>query len=286
MLPQSRKHATLGLSILRMKPAPRPFLVTLFFSLLAGAGFSIVLAVGFAAWSDDTPALQAIRNKAFTTSAWDTDFLGSMLPMDPNATARFDRLIALEQTVWTPRSGVTEFSTYQSILVRAGAGFEVEEFQSIFHYTTATGGVGSESAGVLSYRAGWPFKCLRTHQWSPNGPPPPPPGNRVLPGGGIGTPAPPLPWFHAADYPAFLINPNSAIERKVPLVPAWPGLLANTAIYSGLILLTFPVRHAVVRWNRRRRNHCLVCNYDRRGLEPSDRCPECGTTNEPKTSSR
>jgi hypothetical protein len=269
-----------------MKPTRRPFLVTLALSLLAGAGFSIALAVGFAAWSDAVPALDASRNKQFVGSEWDTLFVNNLFPDDPHAAERFERLLTLERTDWAPKSGATEYSNYQTVRISQGVGLEVEQFHRTLHYETPGGGISSETAGVLSYRSGWPFKCLRTHQWSPDRAPQITPGGGAgggagntlgLPGGTVQTPPQP-PWFHAAEFPSFLVNPNSTIERKLPLVPAWPGLLANTACFTGLLLVTFPVRHAIIRRLRHRRNHCLTCNYDRVGLEPEAPCPECGST--------
>lgn len=60
----------------------------------------------------------------------------------------------------------------------------------------------------------------------------------------------------------------------VPLLPNWPGLLANVVFYTALVLS--PV--ALWRWRRLRRRakrgRCLACGYELGGGVGT--CPECG----------
>ena len=62
---------------------------------------------------------------------------------------------------------------------------------------------------------------------------------------------------------------------RLPIRPIWPGFAINTVFYAVLLwmlwLSPFVVRRAV----RRKRGHCIKCNYDLRG-DFSCGCPECG----------
>jgi hypothetical protein len=107
--------------------------------------------------------------------------------------------------------------------------------------------------------AGWPFKALRS--WT------------RLDG--------------RADRPH---NPNYAVlvrgtleftlagePRRVPTLPIWPGLVANTLLFSTgwWLLLSAPVW--LRRGRRKARGRCIACGYDRAGLAPAANCPECGS---------
>lgn len=70
-----------------------------------------------------------------------------------------------------------------------------------------------------------------------------------------------------------LFEPLSA--RVVPYGVHWPGLIANTAVwtlawFAALMTITFARR-----FNRLRTNRCLECGYDLRGIS-TEVCPECG----------
>src|ERR1051325_5827306 len=54
--------------------------------------------------------------------------------------------------------------------------------------------------------------------------------------------------------------------------PLWPLLAASLPIAWPLWL---PALHA---WRESQRTRCRKCNYDRRGLAPDAKCPECGTS--------
>lgn len=79
-------------------------------------------------------------------------------------------------------------------------------------------------------------------------------------------------------------------KRPLPVAVLWPGLVANSVLWGGvLVLLVFGPR-AVRRWRRKRRGACLQCGYaltfadgsaDEQRATP-DRarlriCPECGS---------
>ena len=59
----------------------------------------------------------------------------------------------------------------------------------------------------------------------------------------------------------------------LPVRPAWPGFLANTAIYGSALWLVWITPRIARRWWRRRHGRCVGCAYDVRGVA---QCPECG----------
>jgi len=69
-------------------------------------------------------------------------------------------------------------------------------------------------------------------------------------------------------------------ERRLPLVPLWPGFAINTLFYGSLAWVTlFAITRAKQR-RRRDRGCCIACAYPVENLET---CPECGTTANPRT---
>lgn len=78
-------------------------------------------------------------------------------------------------------------------------------------------------------------------------------------------------------------------KRSIPVAVLWPGLIANSVLWGGvLVLLVFGPR-AVRRWRRKRRGACLNCGYalafadgpaeDQQARPNRTRlsiCPECG----------
>ncbi|MGP1346558.1 MAG: hypothetical protein ACTS3F_07820 [Phycisphaerales bacterium] len=69
------------------------------------------------------------------------------------------------------------------------------------------------------------------------------------------------------------------LPNRLPLTPIWPGLLANTAIYTAAIWAfcwaLAAVRRRIHRWRHPNANPCKNCRYDLTGLD-TDHCPECG----------
>lgn len=65
---------------------------------------------------------------------------------------------------------------------------------------------------------------------------------------------------------------------RLPLTPIWPGFLANTAFYAGVLALPVFALPALRRTRRRRKGLCPRCAYDLRETPDDHPCPECGTT--------
>jgi hypothetical protein len=70
-------------------------------------------------------------------------------------------------------------------------------------------------------------------------------------------------------------------EWEVPTRLLWPGFVANSLMWTALAwVVGFAMLNgirAMRRGVRRRRDRCLLCGYDRRGLARDAACPECGT---------
>lgn len=70
------------------------------------------------------------------------------------------------------------------------------------------------------------------------------------------------------------VSPTAVSDVIVPLMPYWPGLLMDAAIYGfigGAIVIWLGGRRRRRRW---RRGECVECGY---ALGNLDRCPECGS---------
>lgn len=61
----------------------------------------------------------------------------------------------------------------------------------------------------------------------------------------------------------------------LPLLPIWPGLLGNIAVWSAAAFLLLWSPNALRRARRRRGGRCEACGYALMGLREG-RCPECG----------
>jgi hypothetical protein len=63
--------------------------------------------------------------------------------------------------------------------------------------------------------------------------------------------------------------------RAIPATPMWPGLIANSLIFTAALYLVSFVPALVLSRFRNKRGHCPRCNYNLVGqLAPG--CPECG----------
>ena len=63
-------------------------------------------------------------------------------------------------------------------------------------------------------------------------------------------------------------------QFRIPLVPSWRGLLANTLFYAPFVLCVLLLLNLHRRARRRRKDRCVACNYDLSGI--AGPCPECG----------
>ncbi len=85
---------------------------------------------------------------------------------------------------------------------------------------------------------------------------------------------------HETSNPA--VNSQLALARfelggqqyRVPYVPLWKGLAANTLFYAPFALGVLVLLSWARRAHRRRRNRCVACGYDLSGGGAV--CPECG----------
>ncbi|MGP1346867.1 MAG: hypothetical protein ACTS3F_09420 [Phycisphaerales bacterium] len=123
---------------------------------------------------------------------------------------------------------------------------------------------------------GWPFLCLysRIHEHRDDA--------LALAGrpvtGGIRLPPRKIPLTTSQAAISQARNPNQLTLREaraLPLIPIWPGLLANTAIYAAALWLLTLAPLRLRRTLRARKGHCPHCAYDLNNLT-TDRCPECG----------
>lgn len=71
-------------------------------------------------------------------------------------------------------------------------------------------------------------------------------------------------------------NPKLYRQRRLALLPIWPGFAVNTTLYALPWLAAWWGINRTRKWLRQRRGGCPGCAYDRRGLPPDAPCPECG----------
>ncbi len=264
MLPQSRKHATLGLSItLLMKPARRPFMTTLALLLLVGAAVSLLVAgiTPLVTRSVPTMAVGMRRTSSkldLKPNGW-VQVASDYTSIIPGAEAESARMTSLINQQWLAKVD-------QSLVMRVTADLQMYSTFPMDHTAFMYQNVGNPIDTMYVVQevwSGWPFRCatgVRRGLWK----------------GATET----LWAFEVPD----AINRNGEAGGKllffgaVPFRPIWSGLAANAVIYACVLGLFFPAWSSLVRRHRRRRrNHCPACNYDRKGLATDAPCPECGT---------
>lgn len=111
-----------------------------------------------------------------------------------------------------------------------------------------------ESNIIWYFETGWPFPAQYT-QMNQDG---------VVTGG-----LTPPDWLHP--------RVHKFLNRPLPLMPIWPGILANTLFYTILFWLLAHGTFALRRHFRRMRGLCVKCACDLKGVEHVA-CPECGNT--------
>jgi hypothetical protein len=131
---------------------------------------------------------------------------------------------------------------------------------------------GEWPASFIEWRAGWPMSAL-----SGRLEPPPKTFDYLHPPRIVGG------FLRFRDnkehiYPA----PNTSLNGYLfPLIPIWPGLLADTALFAAawaFALIGLPHLRAV---RRRRKKLCEHCAYDRHNIPHDSACPECGRPSTP-----
>lgn len=121
---------------------------------------------------------------------------------------------------------------------------------------------GKKYTSVATHTAGWPARCLRSFSLKDT-------NNTLIEEGALHLP--PRLQFDGPSQIAGMAEMNS-----LPLIPYWPGLLANTALYGAAWAGVIQGQKAVRTTLRRVRGVCPNCAYDRKGLPTATRCPECG----------
>lgn len=118
---------------------------------------------------------------------------------------------------------------------------------------------------VSARAAGWPWLCMsstRTQEADAAAP--------VVRGA--------RPLIPATIYKTAASDPD---RGALPLIPIWPGLLANTAAFALfwlLVLFAIPLTRRAI---RARRGQCINCGYDLHATPSGNPCPECGHASPP-----
>ncbi|MGD1915340.1 MAG: hypothetical protein ACFCBV_04025 [Phycisphaerales bacterium] len=88
-------------------------------------------------------------------------------------------------------------------------------------------------------------------------------------------------WWEWDDTHPWLVKWTQIQHRTIvtPLRPIWPGLLGNTLVYAGCVLVPWITLRAIRTSRRHKRGCCLACAYE---LGQSITvCPECGLESRP-----
>jgi hypothetical protein len=109
-------------------------------------------------------------------------------------------------------------------------------------------------------RSGLPFRCLET---SDHNVPPPPTRFKLGPF-----------RLWSLEYGGYFIKDTLSAVVVVPLMPTWPGLILDGAIFGAILAVIIAPVSAMRRRRRMLRGECLHCGYALVGLP---KCPECGT---------
>ncbi len=130
---------------------------------------------------------------------------------------------------------------------------------------------------VITAATGWPMRCFRGEQWISWRTPPAGEPIFTLDASGRLTAAPASPTAPPEKLVRLRRFSHHAIDAGyVPYSPMWPGLIANTLIFSATWFLLLFVPGGFLRARRRAQNRCTQCGYARLGLQASAPCPECG----------
>lgn len=88
------------------------------------------------------------------------------------------------------------------------------------------------------------------------------------------------PWRGALVFPGWTSSHLWTHDGRIlPLTPLWPGLVADTLFWAGLIHAAPPLMMSTRRRWRLRRSLCPHCAYDLRARpHVNSPCPECGKT--------
>jgi hypothetical protein len=117
-----------------------------------------------------------------------------------------------------------------------------------------------------STACGWPLVCLSSHLDS--GSPARAAGRRTASRVPIDREVGALTWHHSNE------------SDSLPILPIWPNLLIDSALY-GLIFASVLFGVGVAgRSCRQRAGRCLQCGYDLKGQSSRGICPECGANKE------
>jgi hypothetical protein len=127
-----------------------------------------------------------------------------------------------------------------SVFCNVAPGRGIELFQGALGlYWATTGPIAGSSAGITGFRHGIPWRQFHLYRWPSR---------------------------------AVRVSGAGSVGYAVLYIPLWMPFS---------IALMATIAPPLLRWRRRNLaalGLCASCRYDRRGLPPSARCPECGAT--------